>query len=544
MGRRPPVPLAAGVGVGLGLALAATGCGVDAFAGPRSGGPGTLTFAVNAEPSTCLDPHQASTDTAALFTRPVLDSLVSMDARGAIHPWLARSWRVSADQRTYTFELRGDVRFSDGTRFDAAAVRANLDHVAAPATKSQLAIGFLGPYAGSTAVDADTVQVRLREPYAPLLSALSTAYLGIESPASIARGQDGLCTRVVGTGPFTMRPYVVQQGVDYRRNPGYRWAPPTAAHQGPARLSRLRIRVIPEDSVRLGGLQSGQFDAIASVPPVTVRRVRADPRLAVLARQSPGGNYAYYPNTSRGPFSDVRVRRAFRAGIDFPTIVERLYFGVFQPAASPLSPSTAGFDGSVRPRYDPAEAARLLDEAGYTGRDAQGYRTKDGRTLALRWNFIKAVAREQRDVLGAQVQAAARRAGFRLDIDNTPVGEAIQHFNKGEYDMGDTSWQRADADILRSLFSTATIASPGAYGMNYPRYSAPETDRWLEGALAEPDPAERAALYAQVQRKVTDDAAVFPVYVFNYVLGVQRSVQGVQWEPQGFPLFYDAWIRS
>lgn len=521
------------------------GCGT-AGCGTALGGvrhePGVLTVAVNAEPSTCLDPHQSSTDSAALFARPVLDSLVTTDGHGVPRPWLAESWTVSPDRRSYTFTLRRDVRFSDGTPFDAAAVRANLDHVADPATKSQLALGFLGPYSGTTVLGPYTVRIDLRAPYAPLLSALSTTYLGMESPASLRRGQDRLCGGLVGSGPFVMGRYVLQQGAEYRRNPAYAWAPATAGRQGPARLRRLVLRVVPEDSVRLGGLQSGQFDVISSVPPVAVRRVRADPRLAVLVRQSAGGNYDYFPNTSRGPFADVRVRRAFRDGIDFRTIVDRLYFGVFQPAAGPLSPSTVGYEPAVADlaRYDPAEAGRLLDQAGYTGRDGDGYRTRNGRTLTVRWNFIKSVAREQRDVLAAQVQAAAKRIGIRLEVRNTPVGEAVERYNKGDYDLGDASWQRSDPDILRSLFSTATIAAPGRYGMNFPRYSDPGVDRDFAAALAAPDQAGRLAFYRDAQRRVTRDAAVFPVYVFDYVLGTQRTVHDMSWDPQGFPTFYTA----
>jgi peptide/nickel transport system substrate-binding protein len=528
------------------LAAAASACGSgnSGGSGPPVNG-GKLVYAVNAEPAV-LDPHQSPQDVAALFTRPVLDSLVSLDAQGRVQPWLATSWQVSPDQKTYTFKLRKDVKFSDGTPFDAAAVKANLDHVADPKTKSQLAARLIAPYAGTTVVDPHTAKVTLSRPHSPFLTSLSTAYLGMESPASLKGGPDALARKVIGSGPFVIDAFVPGKGITYHRNPAYAWGPPGAAHTGPAHLAKLEIETLPEDSVRLGALSSGQVDAIASVPPVDVRLVKSNPRLRLQTRQAPGGNYNYYPNTSSGVFADPRVRQAFRDGIDFTTIVDKLYFGQFQPAAGPIAPSTAGYDRSLqaRRRYDPMEAARLLDQAGWTGRDGQGFRTKSGKRLVVRWNFVRARAREQRATLAEQVQAEAKKIGFDVEIRDTTLNDAVPLTTKGAYDLLDFSWERADADALRDLFDSASIATPKAYGQNAARYNDKQVDGWLGDALATTDPDERNALYAKVQERVTDDAVVFPVYVFTYILGSTTKVHGIGWEQQAYPTFYDAWVTK
>ncbi|GLX10976.1 ABC transporter substrate-binding protein [Microbispora sp. NBRC 16548] len=544
------IRLAAGLSLSLLLTLAACGTqgggtsAAKAPAGPVKGG--TLTFAVNTEPSTCLDPHQSPADVAGLFTRPALDSLVSLDTEGRIHPWLATKWTVSPDQKTYTFTLREGVKFSDGTPFDAEAVKANLDHIVNPATKSQLAAGYIEPYKGTEVVDAHTVKVSFSRPYSPFLSALSTAYFGIESPQSLKQPQDALCKKVVGSGPFVIDEYVVQKGITYHRNPGYNWAPEGAAHTGAAYLDKLEFKVVTEDSVRLGALTSGQVDGIASVPPVNVKQVKADPRLTILTRQAPGGNYSYYPNTASGPFADKRVRQAFRDGIDFATIVNNLYFGAFQPAAGPISPSTDGYDKTLegKAKYDPATANRLLDEAGWSAKDAQGYRTKDGKRLTIRWGLIKAAIREQRDTLAEQIQAEAKKIGFDVEFVAATVNDWIARYIKGDYDLMDFSWQRADGDALRNLFDSANIPSPAKFGQNAARLSDKEIDGWLSDALDTTDQAERAELYAKVQQRVTGEAAVFPVYVFNYLLGASKKTHGIGWEPQAYPTFYDAWVEQ
>ncbi|WP_214103056.1 ABC transporter substrate-binding protein [Acrocarpospora catenulata] len=530
------------------LALTACGGGTPPAQTETAGAPvkgGSLVFGVNTEPLN-LDPHASPQDVTGLFTRPALDSLVALDDQGGIHPWLASSWEISPDGRTYTFKLRQDVKFTDGGVFDAEAVKTNLDHIVDPKTKSQLAAAAFGPYESTEVIDAQTVAVKFSKPYSPFLAALATAYFGIQSPKSLAEGPEALAKKVVGTGPFIIDAFVPHQGITYHRNPDYNWPPAGAKHTGPAYLERLEFKILTEDAVRLGALTSGQIDAIASVPPVNVKQVEADPRLAIVRKQAPGGNYNYYPNTASGVFADQKVRQAFRDGIDFATIVGKLYFGTFDPAYSPISPATHGYDAATETqwRHDPTGAARLLDEAGWTGKDAEGYRTKDGKRLTVRWPFLKSFAREQRGTLAEQVQAEAKKLGFDVVFtDVTPTDFAPKAI-AGDYDLIDFSWQRADGDALRALFAISNIPSASFFGQNLARYKNTEVDGWLSDALATTDLADRAALYAKVQQQVNTDVAVFPVYVFNYLLGVSKNVRDIAWEPQAYPTFYDAWVSK
>ncbi|MCW2920086.1 MAG: putative transporter dipeptide/oligopeptide binding protein [Actinomycetia bacterium] len=516
--------------------------------GDSSGAPvkgGTLTFGVNTEPI-CLDPHASPQDVAGLFTRPALDSLVSLDDQGKIHPWLATSWQISPDQKTYTFKLRQGVKFSDGTAFDAAAVKANLDHIVDPKTRSQLAATAIGPYTGTTVVDPQTAKVTFSKPYSPFLAALATAYFGIESAQSLTQAPDALCKKVVGSGPFVIDAFTPHQGITYHQKADYNWAPEGAKHTGASYLAKLQFKVLTEDSVRLGALTSGQIDAIASVPPVNVKQVQANSKLTIDKRQAPGGNYNYYPNTTSGPFADQKVRQAFRDGIDFSTIVKKLYFGAFDPAFSPVSPATLGYDKGTETqwKYDATAAGKLLDEAGWSGHDAQGYRTKGGQRLTIRWPFLKSFAREQRQTLAEQVQAEAKKIGFEIQFVDVTPNDYVATFVKGDYDLADFSWQRADGDALRNLFATSSITTAKSFGQNGARYSDKEVDGWLGDALGTTDLTKRADLYTKVQQKVTDNAAVFPVYVFNYLLGASKKTHGIGWEPQAYPTFYDAWVAK
>jgi peptide/nickel transport system substrate-binding protein len=534
------------------LALAACGSsGGSAGGGSSSGGAGaagspvrggTLTFGINSD-GACLDPHQSPADVDGFFARSIVDSLVALSDDGTLSPWLAKSWTVSPDQKTYSFVLRDDVTFSNGEKFDAAAVKANLDHIVAPTTKSQLAAGTIATYTGSTVVDPTHVQVHFSAPNSAFLPSLASAYLGIEAPSTLKQSPAALCSKLVGSGPFiSSGGYVKGKGIDYVRNDKYNWAPGNAKHTGPAYLSALSIRTIPEDSSRYGALTSGQIDAIASVPPVNVAALKKTPGFQIQTASAPGGNYNYYPNTTRGPFADVRVREAFRVGIDWSTIVQKLYFGVFPAAKGPLSPSTVGYDRTIESSYssDRARANQLLDQAGWTGRDSQGYRTKDGKRLTLVHPYLKEYVREQRDVVADQVQAAAKDIGIEVKTTNPDYSTYLKGAIAGDFDLLDMSWQRASPDALRTLFGSAAIPK-AAFGTNLSRLSDPALDRDFADALNTTDLTRQAQLYGDAQHRITSAAAVFPVYVFNYVLGSSTKVQGLRFEPQAFPLFYDAW---
>jgi peptide/nickel transport system substrate-binding protein len=549
---RPRPVLATGGALALALAVAA--CGANGSQPSASDSPGastpvaggTLRFAINTE-TTCLDPHQSPADVAGFFTRPILDSLVALGSDGTIYPWLATKWSVSKDQKTYSLTLRDDVTFSNGEKFDAAAVKANLDHIVAPATKSQLAAGTIASYTGTTVVDPTHVEVKFSQPSSGFLETAATAYLGIEAPSTLKQSPDKLCTKVVGSGPFISDGgYVAQKGISYVKNPKYAWGPGNAKHEGAAHLDAIDVSIITENSSRLGALTSGQIDAIASVPPVNVKQLKGNSAFQIQTAPAPGGNYNYYPNTEKGVFSDVRVREAFRAGIDWQTIVEKLYFGVFPPAKGPLSAATVGYDKSIEGAYsyDPAKANALLDEAGWSAKDAEGYRTKDGKRLVVAHPFLKAFAREQRDVLADQIQAAAKQIGIEVRNENVDINTYLKRAGTGDYDLGDFSWQRASPDALRTLFGSANIARSAGFGTNLGRYSNPAVDKALSAALATDDKAAQTQLYAQAQEQITKDAAVFPVYAFSYVLGSTSKLHGVEFEPQAYPIFYDAWLTQ
>jgi peptide/nickel transport system substrate-binding protein len=537
----------AGVLLAVGCSSSSDSGGQDVSTSSRPVSGGSVTFAVDTEPVS-WDIHVSPQDITGELDRNIFDSLVSQDDTGAFKPWLATSWEAAKDLKTFTFTLRHDVTFTDGTPFNAAAVKANFDRIADPKTKSQYASSLLGPYTGTTVVDPYTVKVNFSAPFAPFLQAASTSYLGFYSPKAIAAdaakfGAGG--PALVGTGPFVFSRYTKSQSAELTRNPAYKWAPATAEHQGPAYLDKLVFRFLPEPSVRVGALTSGQVDVARAVPAANVATVEANPRVTIARKKAPGGVYNLFLNASKAPFNDPLVRKAVQRAINIDQDVKTVEFGQYARAWSPLSPSTPGYDKKLENAwpYDPALANRLLDQAGWTTRDGDGYRTKNGRRLTAEWPQLPAASiRDNRAALGEAFQADLKKVGVQITRPTYDTGTYVTRAYGAKEDILDNSWARNEPDVLRLFFNSSGDLKKG--GQNATVYSEPQLDKWTNDAAATLDPAARAALYAKTQQRVIDLATVVPVYVPSVLDGVGKKVKGFAFGPTAWSYFYDTWVTK
>ncbi|MFI5806926.1 ABC transporter substrate-binding protein [Streptomyces sp. NPDC051561] len=539
-GRRTGGALRAAL-LALTLAAGLTGCAdTSPTAGSRAN---VLAFGIDQQPD-CLDPQVSPLDVTAMVGRNLFDSLIEMSADGRFAPWLARSWRLSPDGRTYTFVLREGVVFHDGTPFTAQAVAATLDHAVDPRTKSQYAASLISAYTSSRVVDDHTVEVRLSRPDAAFLQALSTTYLGIQSPSSLRRNAGKLCSTPVGSGPFQLTGWTRNRDLTMKRNPAYRWAPPGARHSGPALLDGLEIRFITEGTARFGALATDQVDAIGNVPPAKIGALKASSQLRLLRAEAPGVANTAFLNTRSGPLTDERVRKALLRSVDLDQLVRTVYFGHYRRSWSVLTPTTPYYAKDVEGSwpFDPKEAARLLDEAGWTGRDAHGIRTKDGRPLALRWPYIQEV-HGKISTLAQGMQAQAKQVGIDLRWTSVDAGAFIQMTDSGRgLDMFNAGFVRADPDILRYWFGTSMTIAKG--GGNVFHLSEPALDKALAQGLASLDPAARARAYATAQQELADHALALPTFVPVSLVGTTDRVRGLRFEPHAYPLFYDVSLEG
>ncbi|PZG09303.1 ABC transporter substrate-binding protein [Nonomuraea aridisoli] len=509
------------------LLLALAACGAP----PAPSAQGTaLTWAIETQPIT-LNPQQWSQNKARLLVFNQFDALLSKTEDGSFRPWLAKAWTVSDDGLTYTLDLRDDVTFHDGEKFDAAAVKANLDQFRVPGYNPAVAAIQLRAFDEAEVVSPYRVRITLKEPDALFLDFLASPYAGQVSPKSFKSAEDLKFggPDLVGTGPFILDRYVQGQEIHYRRNPAYAWPPAGAEHQGPAHLAEITYRFLPEAAVRVGALTSGQVQVIEGVPATEAALIESDPELRLRTALNSGTAYAYYFNTSHPPFDDRRVREAFREAVDVEAVLRSVYRGTATRAWSIVGEASPFYDTTLKNAYggDVAKANALLDAAGWKERDAEGFRVKDGRRLTVREVASAPFVRDRRDVLAQAIQAQVKQnAGIDLQVRILDQGSAQKAWDDGAYELFGNS--RGDSDAGAAL----NLILPEQGAINRTHFADPQVDEWLAAASAASDPAEREELYAKVQRAaVLEHAIVFPIYVPADQIAAHKSVRGLRFDP-------------
>ena len=498
--------------------LLASGVGRPAEAAP--GGGGTLVYGLGFDLDGTMDPQVTDFDSTIRVTLNICEPLLWEPAPGRFTPALAESWEVSADAKTYTFHLRKGVKFHDGTPFTAEAVKFTMDRVVAPETKAGQSHDQLGPYDHTEVVDDYTARIVMKEGYAPLLTNLN-GYLGIVSPAAVKKmGLAEFARHPVGTGPFMFKEWVNKDHITLVRNPGYNWASPLFKHQGAAYLDQIVFKIIAEESVRTGTLKTGETQYIDTVDPLEYASMKKDPRFVVIERPQPGSGRVLLLNvTSKGPVSELAVRRAIAFGVDREGLNKAVFHGLNKVAWSPLMRPTFGYDASTEKIYtfDQNKARQILEEAGWKV-GAGGIREKGGQKLTVDFPII---GRPVDKAMSESIQASLRDVG--IDLKVTPLERAAHRdlIRQNRYDVSYMWFSYGDPDVLRTIFHSQNVNN-----FNRARYQVPEVDRMLEQAAATTNKVRRAAIYAQIQQRVLRDAVVVPLVDTLTYNAKRAEVQG------------------
>ncbi|TAJ46730.1 MAG: ABC transporter substrate-binding protein [Herbiconiux sp.] len=539
----------AGVVTASALLIALAGCAADAPVSvdstPVAGG--TLTYATGFGEPTCLDPHVGGNMPQALVGTNVLESLFSQDESGAIVPWLASGATVSEDGLTVDVALNEGISFTDGTPFDADAVVANITHMKDPNTASSTAILALGKVTSVEAVDPLTARFTLSEPDSALQESLAQTWLAMESPAGLARGMDANCEAPIGTGPFVFSEWVKQDHVTLTRNEAYNSAPAGAAHSGPAYLDTIEWRFIPDTATRFAALQSGQVDVIDEMQPDNVVAAASSDQFDVLTGALPGASIRLELNSGYAPFDDERVRKAFIASADVNPGIESLFFGTVDRSYSVLSTSTP-YGASFEDDYaiDTDKANTLLDEAGWTSRDSDGTRMKDGERLVVDFPISTNQSIPAEQSLFEQIQATTKEVGFDVELHPLDLSSWYAALGSWDFDVTSAIYTKNSPDVLRILYhSDNIIPAPSGYHPNNAHVSIPELDALLTEAGETSDAAVREKDYAAAQKLLADGAYVLPLYDHLQKIGYSTTVQGLTLLPTlQIPYFGDTWVQG
>lgn len=536
----------AAAGGTLGLAACSSGDGAGASATPVDGG--TLRFGVETEPTT-LNPQLAAQDAVRPLLRNVFDSYLYKDGDGEYHPWLAQDWSVSEDGLTVTLTLAQGITFSDGAALDAAAVVANFEKFTDPAytATSRVARTSLAAW---EATDERTVTFTLSQPdvlFLDYLASLGSTPLSPDSleADSVRSGGPALA----GTGPFTITAYQQGSSLSLACRKDYAWAPEAlTGRQGAAHLDGIEVSFLPEAATRTGALQSGQVDIIDGVPAQNVASLDGVGGISYEEVLNAGTPYTLYLNVSKAPFDDLRVRQAFQHAVDLSAIVENIYYGTAQRAWSAISPTSPFYDEALTDTsitFDADAANALLDEAGWTGRDSAGFRTKDGRRLTARLVSGAPYVRDSRDTLNLAISDAMKQ-NVAVEYLFQPVdsGTEDERADANDYEVFDNTYNASDvATSLDLLYNSDPAKGVIARG----RYDDAQLDDWLNTARGTTDTAQRQGIYTRFQTYVVDTQAyTVPLYVPRNSVAYGSTVHGVLTDPGSGTTFsaYNVWLEQ
>lgn len=467
-----------------------------------------LVAAQGAEPDR-LDPHLTSAYASFQVLENVYDTLVQPGADLQMEPALAETWEISEDNLTWTFTLREGVTFHNGRALTADDVVYSYNRIMDPDTGAANSFRFAS-IESVEAPDDRTVVINLTRPTPNLLVNIG----GFKGMAIIPQEivEDGtIDTFPIGTGPFRFVSQSPDQGIVLEKNPDY-WR----ANEGLPYLDGIRFVQIPDPSVKLTNLQTGEVDWIDGVPPQNLEELESDS--SVVLQRVPGGDYHYFAlNQNREPFDDVRVRRAIAMAIDRNVITEAAQFGAATPNQTAIPASNFwATDYSPFIPGDTAGATTLLEEAGVGDLVIEFMVSSD---------FPETVTQAQ--VIASQLA----EIGVTVEISDVDFGTWLDRQGAGDFDAFMLSWI---GNIDPDDFYYAQHHSEGTF--NFQGYSNPDVDALLDEARVETDQDARKALYDEATRLIVDEASY--IYLYN-----PENIQA--WGPQvtGYEVRGDNAIR-
>lgn len=506
---------------------------VPATAAPEASG-GILSLGMANEPET-LDPGDAVQVQEQFILINLFDSLLSISPDGELHPGLASAWEANADFSEFTFTLRDDVTFHDGTPFNADAVKASFDHIVSDAVLESGGKSLLQDhqYVETVVIDPQTVTVKFAASYPLFLRDASRQWLSISSPAALEKYGADYGRNPVGTGPFKFVQWDAQSQIVLERNPDYNWGPEFASHQGPALIEQVIFRILPEAATRFTAFETDEIQ-IAAEPPALDAISLADSGAAGLQTfAQPGVPAILMINATKAPTDDINVRKAMILAVNQEELAQTAFQSLGLPAYSVISPTTWGFseEADQMYRYNLEEAGRLLEESGWVDSDGDGIREKDGNKLTIDWPDNPAWSEAFNELLVGYLA----NAGFDVQYRSMDDGAAYEELLAGNYTLVYMYWTRPDPSPLRYLFHSENANGGGAWT----NFVNEELDAALADGDVQTDEAVRKQDYITAQNIIMENALVIPMFSVNVSYLTSPAVQGFGFDLEGYPWLYE-----
>jgi peptide/nickel transport system substrate-binding protein len=463
-----------------------------------------------AEDPDVLDPSFGRTYVGRVVFAALCDKLFDTDEKLNILPQLALSHETSPDGKTVTIKLRPGVKFHDGEPMDAEAVKFSLErHLTLSGSFRRPEIAAIDTI---EVADPTTVRLLLKTPYSPLVAQLTDRAGMMVSPKAAKEMGDKFGQRPVCAGPYKFVERVQQDRIVVERFADY-W------DKDRVKIDRITYLPIPDSTVRLANLKSGQLDLIERALATDIKEIQADRRLK-LATGIDLGYMGMTINVANGEAAknplgqDARVRLALSLAIDREAINQVVFNGASMPGNQWVNPSNPWYQSKFPvPTRDVARAKKLLADAGVKTPVAVDYMVPNNP--------------ETRQVAEV-IQAMAAEAGFDMKIRVTEFATSLNEAESGRYQAYMLNWSgRPDPD--GNLYVFHKTGAP----QNYGKYSSPEVDAWLDEARVKSGKAERMALYEKVADKLLNEGSVLYLYHRAVIIAHNAKLEGFKPHPDG-----------
>ena len=492
------------------------GAGRAIAAEPRRGG--TLALLLSAEPPTISAVAHTAYNTVIVAAK-VQEGLLTYDFNLTPKPQLAVSWDVAEDGLSYAFKLRPGVKWHDGKDFTSADVAFSITALKSVHPRGRSTFANVSEI---RTPDPLTVILALAKPAPYLLSAFAAAESPIVPKHIYEQGgpvdANPANNAPIGTGPFVFKEWVRGSHILYERNPNY-W------DAGKPYIDRLIVRIIPDAAARVAAIETGEIQ-LAPNSPIPLSDAERLKDLPGLGFETNGYQYTNTIsrvefNLDRPVFKDVRVRRAFAHAIDRKVIRDVVNYGYGRIIVGPISASLAKFyvDDLKTYPFDPKEAERLLDEAGYR-------RGSDGVRFRLTHDYVPSGDLYRR---GADY---IKQALSRIGVEVTVRAQDFPSYTKRVYTDRDFDFtfngmsNLFDPTVGVQRLYWSKNFKPGVPFSNGSHYANPEVDRLLETAATELDPKKRYDHFVAFQRILAEDLPDFGILSSGEFTIFSRSIDG------------------
>lgn len=472
---------------------------------PKPAAPAKDTLVVaNAVEIPTFDPQQVLGIDAIVAVANIYDRLIYMDVDGSFHPWLATKWEVSTDGRTWTFFMRKDAKFHDGSPVTSAAVKYSIERAIKPGSPSSLSKTYLNMITKIETPDDYTVAISTKEPFGPMLNHIGHQTVSTILNPKVVEANGGKLTDPVsaGSGMYKLVEWKRGEHLILERNEEW-WGPKPA-------FKRIIYRPVPDPATRQLMLEKGEVDIATVLPLHEVPNLAKNKEIKLNEINSIRSMFFFF-NMNNPTMKDVRIRQAINYAVDVNAIIKAVLSGKGVPAKSVVAPNLKYFAPVHNFAYDPAKAKALLAEAGIKPGTKISIQSPQGR-----WP--------------GDVELAQAVGGYLKEIGLEPDIRIFGDWAKFLESRKDPSlhlimiaWAPGSLDA-DGIFSGVFLTNGNN---NYGNYSSAEADKLIKAAVSTVKDDERTAAYKQVQDLLNKDLPYLLLHNGVTYSGVRSNICGV-----------------